>query len=189
MTKNTAFNQISKMDNQNPWVVESIEAFSFYCCPECDFQSKDGDYFKRHAMESHKNSKVFFLMSKPENNTNKDSMKVDFVASETTIEFEGEKIVNVSEVHQKMSSAEKMKYRKKKFDCKICVNKAFTSEQSLKGHNKTFHGEKQSIKKTEVYPEVKYSRPMSENSTNNDYMEVETESSIKMKMKKEWKIS
>ena len=52
------------MGKQNPWIVENIEAFNFYCCPECDFQSKNGDYFKRHAMESHKKSKVFFLRSK-----------------------------------------------------------------------------------------------------------------------------
>ena len=52
------------MGKQNPWIVENIEAFNFYCCPECDFQSKNGDYFKRHAMESHKKSKVFFLRLK-----------------------------------------------------------------------------------------------------------------------------
>ena len=73
------------MGDQNPWVVENIEAFNFYCCPECDFQSKDGDYFKRHAMESHKKSKVFFSMSKPETNTNNDFMEV-----ETESEYQGE---------------------------------------------------------------------------------------------------
>ena len=55
------------MGDQNPWVVESIEAFSFYCCPECDFKSKVGDHFKRHAMESHNKSKVFFIDLMPEN--------------------------------------------------------------------------------------------------------------------------
>ena len=52
------------MGKQNPWIVENIEAFNFYCCPECDFQSKNGDHFKRHAMESHKKSKVFFFRLK-----------------------------------------------------------------------------------------------------------------------------
>ena len=106
------------MGDQNPWVVENIEAFNFYCCPECDFQSKDGDYFKRHAIESHKKSKVFFVMSKLENNTNNDSMEVetepeyqdeneggmdDFIESETTVkeesisESEGIEIVRLSE--------------------------------------------------------------------------------------------
>ena len=64
------------MGDQNPWLVENIEAFSFYCCPECDFKSKDGDYFERHAMESHNESKIFFIISKYENNTNKDPLEV-----------------------------------------------------------------------------------------------------------------
>ena len=64
------------MGDQNPWIVESIEAFSFYCCPECDFKSKDKEYFKRHAMESHNKSKIFFTMSKSNNGTNNDSMEV-----------------------------------------------------------------------------------------------------------------
>ena len=67
-----------------------------------------------------------------------------------------------------------MKYRKK-VSCEICPNKAFTSEFSLIRHNKTFHDEKQSIKKTEVYPEVQYSCHTSENNIQNDSMEVETE--------------
>ena len=54
------------MGDQNPWQVKNIEAFSFYCCPECDFKSKDGDHFKRHAIESHNKSKVFFIVLKPE---------------------------------------------------------------------------------------------------------------------------
>ena len=101
------------MGKQNPWVVGNIEAFSFYCCPECDFKSKDGDYFKRHAMESHNKSKVFFIMTKSEDNTNNDSMEVetepeyqdeneegmeDFIVKEESIrESEGEKTVILSE--------------------------------------------------------------------------------------------
>ena len=75
------------MGDQNPWIVENIEAFHFYCCPECDFQSKNGDYFKRHAMESHKKSKVFFLMSKSKNKTNNDFMEFD---TESEYQYENE---------------------------------------------------------------------------------------------------
>ena len=53
------------MGDQNPWEVENIEVFSFYCCPECDFKSKNGDHFKRHALESHHKAKSFFI--KPKN--------------------------------------------------------------------------------------------------------------------------
>ena len=44
----------------------------------------------------------------------------------------------------------------KKFACEICVDKKFTTKQSLKRHNKTFHGKKHSIKETQVNPEVIY---------------------------------
>ena len=44
----------------------------------------------------------------------------------------------------------------KKFACEICVDKKFTTKQSLKRHHKTFHEKKHSIKETEIYPEVKY---------------------------------
>ena len=84
------------MGKQNPWVVENIEAFHFYCCPECDFQSKNGDYFKRHAMESHKKSKVFFLLSKSKNN---DSMEF-----ETEPEYQDENETTVKE--QSISESE-----------------------------------------------------------------------------------
>ena len=68
------------MNDPNPWVVENIEVFSFYCCPECDFKSKHGDAFKRHALESHNKSKSFFTVSsnnKFKNNTNNECMEVE----------------------------------------------------------------------------------------------------------------
>ena len=46
--------------------------------------------------------------------------------------------------------------RMKKFACEICANKRFTTKQSLKRHNKTFHQEKQPLKEEEIYPDVKY---------------------------------
>ena len=59
------------MGKRNPWVVENIKTFCFYCCPECDFKSKYGDHFKRHALESHNKAKPFFIMAK-----NKKSEKI-----------------------------------------------------------------------------------------------------------------
>ena len=46
--------------NKNPWMVESIEAFSFYCCPECVFRSKDESFFQRHALQNHTQSNLLF---------------------------------------------------------------------------------------------------------------------------------
>ena len=109
------------MGDQNPWLVENIEAFSFYCCPQCDFKSKDGDHFERHALESHNKAKHFFIMSKnkkSENNVKSECMEVeteskfqdeteegseDFFASETRVkeesmsESDGEDFVRLNE--------------------------------------------------------------------------------------------
>ena len=44
----------------NPWHVESIEAFNFYCCPECVYRSKEEFYFQAHALQNHTQSRTFF---------------------------------------------------------------------------------------------------------------------------------
>jgi len=46
--------------NLNPWLVENIEAFSFYCCPECVFRSKEESFFQSHALQNHPQSTAFF---------------------------------------------------------------------------------------------------------------------------------
>ena len=37
----------------NPWEVENIEAFHFYCCPECDFRVVSCQEFQDHAVNQH----------------------------------------------------------------------------------------------------------------------------------------
>ena len=45
----------------NPWLVDNIEAFSFYCCPECVFRTKEEYFFQVHALQNHGLAKSFFL--------------------------------------------------------------------------------------------------------------------------------
>ena len=52
------------MDADNPWQVESIEAFYFLKCPECNFFTKEDKTFYNHAVENH--SLSFVLFGKPE---------------------------------------------------------------------------------------------------------------------------
>ena len=52
----------------------------------------------------------------------------------------------------KKTSEEKVK----RFSCKICANKKFTTKRSLERHNISFHVKKQPIKGAEVIPEVVY---------------------------------
>ena len=45
---------------QNPWAVESIQAFYFLKCPECEFDTKEENSFENHATENHPLSFVLF---------------------------------------------------------------------------------------------------------------------------------
>ena len=47
------------MEN-NPWEVESIQAFAYLNCPQCDFKTKDEDFFQDHAIDKHPLSHMFF---------------------------------------------------------------------------------------------------------------------------------
>ena len=44
----------------NPWHVESIEAFNFYCCPECVYRVQEEFAFQAHAIQNHAQSKTLF---------------------------------------------------------------------------------------------------------------------------------
>ena len=48
------------MDFDNPWQVESIEAFYVLKCPECTFQTQKDSGFYNHAVENHSLSLAFF---------------------------------------------------------------------------------------------------------------------------------
>ena len=46
-------------DKNNPWNVENIDQFLFYCCPECDMKQESKEQFIIHAVDSHPNSHHF----------------------------------------------------------------------------------------------------------------------------------
>ena len=46
--------------DENPWAVESLQAFYFLKCPECNFDTKEEDLFENHATENHPLSFIFF---------------------------------------------------------------------------------------------------------------------------------
>ena len=48
------------MTTENPWHVDSLQAFSFLKCPECTFDAKEEDIFQFHAIENHPLSLVLF---------------------------------------------------------------------------------------------------------------------------------
>ena len=42
---------------ENPFDVESIDEFLFYCCPQCEIKCKDGKSFIEHATQTHEQAK------------------------------------------------------------------------------------------------------------------------------------
>jgi len=43
----------------NPWNVDQLEDFQFFCCPECDSRCVEKQDFIKHALHSHPRSKVY----------------------------------------------------------------------------------------------------------------------------------
>ena len=52
--------EVDEKINTNSWQVDNIWAFSCLKCPECEFYSKEEDYFQSHAMANHPGSAVLF---------------------------------------------------------------------------------------------------------------------------------
>ena len=70
--------------SNNPWEVENVEDFLYFCCPECDVKNHSRDHFLKHAFDQHPKSKEYLEKwaysikdeLKEENNQNK-FIKVD----------------------------------------------------------------------------------------------------------------
>ena len=43
----------------NPWMVEELEEFLYFCCPECDGKYRAKDPFLKHAFCHHPNVSFF----------------------------------------------------------------------------------------------------------------------------------
>ena len=59
----------SKKMTENPWQVESIQAFSIFQCPECLFETEEEIQFENHATENHSLSFVLFGKKSKSNST------------------------------------------------------------------------------------------------------------------------
>ena len=43
--------------SQNPWSVDNLDEYLFYCCPQCDHKSKCKPSFVQHALFKHPEAK------------------------------------------------------------------------------------------------------------------------------------
>ena len=57
--KNEPISEGIEIEN-NPWDVESLQAFLCLKCPQCIFDTKEKDSFQNHAIENHPLSIVLF---------------------------------------------------------------------------------------------------------------------------------
>ena len=48
-------------DSYNPWFVENLEEFLYFCCPECNERSQSEDLFLEHALKNHPKSQACLL--------------------------------------------------------------------------------------------------------------------------------
>ena len=58
------------MEEINPWHVSQLEAFLYYCCPECDEKNQSKETFLEHALQKHIKSKGLlekFIVKEEEN--------------------------------------------------------------------------------------------------------------------------
>ena len=77
---------------QNPWAVESIQAFYFLKCPECNFDTKEDSLFENHATENH--SLSFVLFDKKHVGEDFDTIDIKeepLSYSDTQISYDGQK--------------------------------------------------------------------------------------------------
>ena len=55
-----------KMENgqntkTNPWIVETLDVYLHYCCPECDHKTKTKTLFVKHVFSTHPDAKGKFI--------------------------------------------------------------------------------------------------------------------------------
>ena len=114
---------------ENPWKVDSIQAFYLIKCPECTFDTKQETLFQEHAFENHPLSHVLFH-KKLENNA------------------------TISEPGETIDISEKSLKPEEKFDSPIynCDLKNKTEPNGIEGNENTFRFNQQPNEKKKKPP-------------------------------------
>ena len=63
----------TKSDEDNPWLVPSLDEYLFYCCPQCDLKTKEYNMFYEHAVHRHEQAKILLV----HNADTKDNIKTE----------------------------------------------------------------------------------------------------------------
>ena len=128
--------------DENPWLVESLQDFSFLKCPECTFNTQEEGTFEDHATENHPLS--FVLFGKTVKEEIHDPLFQDLKpVSKTKIKELNEKFfesIQTGNVHLKINHVESLQ-EEIRYNCSMC-DKSFTQIGQLNAHIKAVHEKK-----------------------------------------------
>ena len=109
---------------ENPWQVENLQEFLYYCCPQCDLKVKDCQDFVQHALIEHQKAREILL---------KDDSKENFIVlrEESTIESKeiieeaiaSEEDIPLEEVSKKVTKKSKSQNTSGEWQCYVCGEK------------------------------------------------------------------
>ena len=135
-------------ENFNPWTVNSLDDFLYFCCPECDisretiYQSKE--LFIQHAMDHHPMAKdtlqLLGMKDEPYDDQNGSLFYDDYEADDDsqlfypTVEYGDENDEKSKEDDDPIVKKDK----KVKFQCQYC-EKSFGRKEHLKRHVDAVH--------------------------------------------------
>ena len=160
------------MEN-NPWIIEELEEFLYYCCPQCDFRVRfdQRQQFVEHALRCHPMARkhIETFMVKKENIQEYENYPTNIKSEEyyQHQEFlpEPENHMNKirDEREEEMSNDVNVHEGPILFNCTTC-GKSFTRKAHLKRHNLTIHGTEleqysQNIKSEVFYQDVEFLEP------------------------------
>ena len=122
----------------NPWYAENIQDFTFICCPECVYRTKEEQSFQAHAISFHPQSYVFF--DRDDHNDDydlvSDKTEVKDEPSEEPSELKQENIEITCD--PEVIKNESFENDSKPFSCEKCDLK-FSTERKLINHVKIVH--------------------------------------------------
>ena len=120
----------------NPWKVENLEGFRFYCCPECDSKHLDVSEFVEHALDHHPKSREIFE-SKDVEDDHDDIFEPLVDLDEDTCDFSNV-IVTPEEPLEQVENVTKIEIPE--IQCAICL-KRLSSKDELIEHLESEHDE------------------------------------------------
>ena len=116
---------------ENPWNVEDLDNFLYFCCPECDLKDQSKMQFLQHALEYHPKAKEYiqnfkeFIVKpepievKPEHYEINDLIENEFQYNIESDDVETKLEEEINDVKQDLIKNE-TSYKSEIFNCNVC---------------------------------------------------------------------